>query len=153
VRDATVIIVENRLNLFTLPRLLRAIGLEGEGKAVTRLENLTWLHDNRIIYWGDIDVDGFQILSSLRSLFPHTESAMMDTVTLDLHQDHVVEGNGQKGAVKSNLTDGELAVYQLCQQRNLRLEQERILQRHVDSALQDVCAKQYVCTGTNSNGD
>ena len=57
VRNSTAIIVENRLNLFTLPAMARSVGIEGEGKAVTRLERLKWLHDNRIVYWGDIDVD------------------------------------------------------------------------------------------------
>ncbi|MDZ7619629.1 MAG: DUF2220 family protein [Patescibacteria group bacterium] len=137
VRGATVVIVENRLNLFTLPRLPRGLGMEGEGKAVTRLEKLPWLHDNRLLYWGDIDVEGFEILSSLRNLFPHVESVMMDVATLNLHEDCLVEGNGRKGAVKSNLTEGELAAYRLCQQRNLRLEQERILQRHADATLHD----------------
>jgi hypothetical protein len=137
VRDATVIVVENRLNLFTLPRLPRTIGIEGEGKAVTRLEQLRWLHDNRIIYWGDIDVDGFQILSSLRNLFPYTASAMMDEATLDRHQDHIVAGHGRQVTIKSNLTAGELAAYRLCQRSNLRLEQERIPQQYVDAVLQD----------------
>ena len=62
IRKTTIVIVENRLNLLTLPALKRAIGIRGEGKAVTRLHRLNWLHDNRIIYWGDIDVDGFLIL-------------------------------------------------------------------------------------------
>lgn len=135
VRNVTVIIVENRLNLFTLPCLPRTIGIEGEGRAVTRLERLKWLYDNRIVYWGDIDVDGFAILSSVRNLFPHTESVMMDRPTLELHKAHVIEGNGRTVSIRSNLNDGEAAAYQLCQKENMRLEQERILQSHADTML------------------
>jgi hypothetical protein len=135
VRNSTAIIVENRLNLFTLPARARTVGIEGEGKAVTRLERLKWLHDNRIVYWGDIDVDGFQILSALRNLFPHTESVMMDRATLEEHRGFVIDGNGRSVNVKSNLTDEEAATYQICQQKNLRLEQERVFQSYAEGVL------------------
>lgn len=135
VRDTTVIIVENKLNLFTLPAARRSLGLLGEGKAVTRLERLKWLHDNRMIYWGDIDVDGFHILSSLRNLFPHAESAMMDRATLDHHRQYIIDGTGQTFAQMSNLTEEEAETFQRCCQHNLRLEQERVLQSYVDSHL------------------
>ncbi|NQV24734.1 MAG: hypothetical protein HQ518_10225 [Rhodopirellula sp.] len=135
VRDATVIVVENRLNLFTLPSLHRSIGIEGEGKAVTRLRKLKWLHDNRLIYWGDIDVDGFEILSSLRSLFPHAESVLMDEKTLELHPDEQIPGNHRAPSPPSNLKLHEAAVFQRCAGRNIRLEQEKVLQKYSDAAL------------------
>ncbi len=138
VRDATVIIVENRLNLLTLPALERAIGIEGEGKAVTRLETLKWLHHNRIVYWGDIDIDGFQILSTLRNLFPHAESVMMDRVTLEHHREYVVQGNGSPGTIRSNLTASEAEACQWCGDNDLRLEQERVPQSYADRALHTI---------------
>jgi hypothetical protein len=139
VRDVTVIIVENRLNLFTLPSVTRAIGIQGDGKAVTRLETLKWLNYNRVIYWGDIDVDGFGILSSLRNLFPHTESILMDRSTLARHGAYTTEGNGHALALRSNLDLEEAATFQLCCTKNLRLEQERVLQDHVDEVIESEC--------------
>ncbi|MCH7989127.1 MAG: hypothetical protein IID46_08245 [Planctomycetes bacterium] len=134
VRETTIVIVENQLNLLTLPALKRAIGVRGEGKAVTRLHQLTWLHDNRIIYWGDIDVDGFLILSSLRNLFPHVESILMDRATLEQHSQYVIPGNGTTPSLPSNLNEEESATFLLCSKHNQRLEQEHVLQPFVDSA-------------------
>lgn len=56
VKDATVVIVENDLNLLTLPLITRGIGIRGEGNAVNRMEQVRWLATNRVFYWGDIDV-------------------------------------------------------------------------------------------------
>src|SRR5262249_860046 len=42
-RDATVVIVENQLNLLTLPMMRRAIAIWGQGKAATLLRRLRWL--------------------------------------------------------------------------------------------------------------
>jgi hypothetical protein len=137
VRDATVVVVENRLNLFTLPSMQRSVGIEGEGKAVTRLRKLEWLHDNRLIYWGDIDVDGFAILSSLRGLFPHLESVLMDQETLDSHLEYQVPGNGRAPSPPSNLKPHEAAAFQICASNNVRLEQERVLQQFATIALSE----------------
>tara|TARA_R110002072_G_scaffold243821_2_gene403058 strand:+ start:29644 stop:30792 length:1149 start_codon:yes stop_codon:yes gene_type:complete len=135
VRDTTVIVVENRLNLFTLPLMHRSLGIEGEGKAVTRLRKLEWLHVNRLIYWGDIDVDGFEILSSLRNLFPHVESVLMDEKTLDTHPNAQIPGNKREPPPPSNLKPHEAAAFQLCAQHNIRLEQEKVLQKYTEAAL------------------
>jgi hypothetical protein len=126
VRRATVIIVENRLNLLTLPAVQRAIGIRGEGKAVARLERLPWLTENSIVYWGDIDVEGFQILSQLRRFCPESRSILMDRAVLDRFSRFAVRGTDIKCAEPPNLTDAEQEAFRLCLRDNLRLEQERI---------------------------
>jgi hypothetical protein len=93
VRNATVIIVENQLNLLTLPLVRRGIALRGEGDAVTRLAKLNWLNDNRAVYWGDIDIEGFEILSSFRRFIPDIRSLLMDRNTLGEHSQFIVQGN------------------------------------------------------------
>jgi len=45
------------------------------------MSNIHWLSDKNIYYWGDMDIHGFQILSQLRSYFPHVRSIMMDMET------------------------------------------------------------------------
>lgn len=132
VRNATVVIVENDLNLLTLPPIPRGIGLRGEGNAVNRLAQLDWLHLNRVLYWGDIDADGFLILSRLRNLFPHVESILMDQESLQHHAAAVVDGNGSRPALPTNLTASEAAVFEICVNGNRRLEQERVFQAFVD---------------------
>lgn len=134
VKGATVFIVENDLNLLTLPGFPRGIAIRGEGNAVNRLEVIHWLQYNRIIYWGDIDVDGFVILSRLRNMLPHTESIMMDVQTLDANQQFAVGGNDSSPPIPTNLTYGECEAFQRCLRATVRLEQEKVLQSYVEGA-------------------
>lgn len=142
VRKTTVFIVENQLNLLTVPPFKRGIAIRGEGKAVTRLGRLEWLRDNRIVYWGDIDVEGFQILSSLRSLFPRdsVRSIMMDPETLRLHAAFIVEGNAIAIGEPPHLTDEERAAFRQCAEHRQRLEQEKIPQPYVDKRIREFAA-------------
>ena len=132
VRKATVIIVENQLNLLTVPTMNRGLAIRGEGKAVTRLRRLQWLADNVVLYWGDIDVEGFHILSSLKTLFPHVRSILMTDDVIRDHKALVLQGSGAECSEPRNLSDDELAAFRLCHQHNWRLEQERLPQSYVD---------------------
>lgn len=132
---ATVFIVENDLNLLTLPSFRRGIAIRGEGNAVNRLERVPWLRSNRVLYWGDIDVEGFQILSRLRNLLEHVESFMMDRNTLQCHEEFIVPGNALAAPAPSNLTADETAAFANCAANNHRLEQEKILQPFVDETM------------------
>ena len=135
VQNATAVIVENNTNLFLLPALPRGIGIRGNGYAVVLLERLKWLEGNRILYWGDFDVDGFIILSRLRNLFPHTESILMDRETVQSLGKHFGDGNNKPPpTTPTNLTPGELAAFEFCAQNNRRLEQEKIPQDFVERA-------------------
>jgi hypothetical protein len=140
VRNATVFIVENQKQplLQTLPRFKRGIGINGGGVAVTRLKELRWLAENRIIYWGDIDVEGFQILSSLRSLFPkgNVHSIMMDRQTLRHHG--ALKGNSPSSAEPPHLTDSERAAFRQCAAQGQRLEQEKLPQAYVDACIHEL---------------
>lgn len=135
VRNATVVIVENDLNLLTLPAIRRGLGIRGEGNSVNRLERLHWLAVNRVLYWGDVDVEGFIILSRLRNLFPHVESVLMDAECVRRHEKFLIDGSGTKVAAPSNLTAAEADAFDWCLRRNCRLEQERVLQPYVEHAL------------------
>lgn len=132
-RDAVVFVVENRTNLLTLPAHARSLALGGLGNAVTLLRDLAWLADNSITYWGDIDVEGFQILSRLRLLYPHVRSVMMDSATLRQFPTLVARRKTPPKAcdVPSLLTDEERAAFLQCQTSRWRLEQERLPQDYV----------------------
>ena len=136
ISNSTVFVVENNLNLLTLPEFERGVGIQGAGNAVNRLEKVRWLNDNNLIYWGDNDVDGFLILSRLRNLFPHVKSVMMDTHTMMTHRHWCLDGNANSAAMPTNLTQAESEAFRLCNDRNLRLEQEKILQSYVDQVFQ-----------------
>lgn len=121
-----VFIVENRVNLLTLPPLPRTLGLGALGKGVTLLRYLPWLGSVPVAYWGDLDVQGFEILSSLRAIFPQARSVLMDAATLERWEHLCTSGNAPGLAGLPHLTVAERAAYDRCRDQNLRLEQERL---------------------------
>ncbi len=135
VRAAAAIVVENKVNLLTLPFFPRGIGLGGLGDSVVLLRYLSWLKDTQIVYWGDLDTEGFEILSSLRAVFPHTRSFLMDLDTLGRWRHLAVLGTGRKPDILRCLTDVEQRAFLCCRDENLRLEQERIPQDEVLSEI------------------
>jgi hypothetical protein len=137
VRDATAFIVENQVNLLTLPAFKRGIAVWGGGDQAIRLQELEWLGESRVVYWGDVDIEGFHILSRLRSFFPNgkVRSIMMDLATLSCHNDFLVEGHAPTQAEPPLLTDEERAAYRHCAERHQRLEQEKIPQRYVEERI------------------
>ena len=89
-----------------------------------------------MVYWGDIDVAGFQILSSLRTFCPHVRSVLMTDSVLRDHAKLVLAGSGAEFVEPRNLVDDELTAFRQCHQRNLRLEQERLPQPYVDQVFE-----------------
>lgn len=126
VRPKTVIITENLITFLTLPKTPNSIGLFGQGFAVQLLRHVAWLQQCQIIYWGDIDAHGFQILSDLRQKFPHVHSVMMDQQTLDDHTDYVVDSKAVRIERFDGLTEAETTLAQAVLENNWRLEQEHI---------------------------
>jgi hypothetical protein len=126
VGDAEAIIVENKVNLLTLLPRPRAIGLGALGRAVTELRAIPWLATIPITYWGDLDVEGFQILSALRAAFPHTRSLLMDVAAVNRYRSIAGAGTGITYTTPAHLTADELLAFEICLKENLRIEQERI---------------------------
>lgn len=126
IKPRHVIIVENLINFLTLPRLANSAGLFGGGFAVHLLREVGWLAQCDVIYWGDIDAHGFQILSALRGLFPHVVSVMMDRQTLADNAAYVGAGNQAQIDHYDHLTGAEAELAHHVTTQNLRLEQEHI---------------------------
>lgn len=133
----TVFIAENKMNFLTLPALPGSIGIwSGGGFQVSTLRAAEWLARRRIIYWGDLDEHGFQILHQIRSYFPQTQSVMMDRQTLLDFDAYRVAGARSNAASLSLLTQEEQATYELLRASSLnRLEQEKIDQRYAEARL------------------
>ncbi len=126
VGDAEAMIVENKVNLLTLRPRPRAIALGALGRAVSELRAVPWLATIPITYWGDLDVEGFQILSALRAAFPHTRSLLMDVAAINRYRYIAGTGTGITFAAPAHLTADELLAFEICLKENLRIEQERI---------------------------
>jgi hypothetical protein len=82
----------NIYNFLTLPYLTESIAIFGKGFQIGLLKHAKWLSDKQIIYWGDIDAHGFQILSQIRGYFPQTQSCMMDFDTFNAFKDLAITG-------------------------------------------------------------
>ena len=93
-----VLILENKtsydalLNFLTLPACTGMAAVFGSGFKVGTLKEATWLHDVELLYWGDLDAHGFQILHQARTYFPHIRSILMDRATLDAFAEYQVAG-------------------------------------------------------------
>jgi hypothetical protein len=124
-----VIVVENKTNLhtiaLTLPEMEKTIVIFGSGFKVENLKNAEWLNKLEILYWGDLDVQGFEILSQMRNYFPLTKSFLMDEITFNKFFEN---DNGTLSKVNSqlNLTKIEMNIYEKIKTNNWRLEQEKI---------------------------
>lgn len=134
----TFLITENRINFLTLPPLPGVVALQGQGYAVSRLARAAFLQERTLLYWGDLDVQGFEILAVLRRAFPHVRSVFMDEATWEAHADFRqpgVRSRNQPNQFLPHLHQDEIRLYQTLLSSHQRLEQEHIPQRFVEDVL------------------
>lgn len=134
-----VIIVENKTTLYTtltLPRMNNTIAIFGSGYSVSNLKNVNWFKNLELLYWGDIDVHGFEILSQFRGYFPHTQSRLMDKQTFDRFFENDL-GTVSNITSKLNLTHSEQELYTILKLNNWRLEQEKIPFDYVNKSFEN----------------
>ncbi len=142
----SVFILENKtnfsniFNFLTLPNLSRSFAIFGKGFQLNLLKDAKCLINKRIIYWGDIDLHGFQILSQLRSYYPQTQSLLMDEATFNEFQNYCVTGVEANINQPLNLTTEEQGLFDrltTLREKN-RLEQEKIPHSYVISKLRQL---------------
>jgi hypothetical protein len=125
-----VFITENDINGLAFPCIAKSMVIFGLGYGLQTLNEIGWLNDKAIYYWGDIDTHGFAMLDQIRQYFPHTESLLMNKETLLAHQQLWGEENKPTSRDLNNLQPHEMDLYQKIinnrYRKNLRLEQERI---------------------------
>lgn len=132
------IITENLMTFLTLPTMENAIALFGSGYAVQNLKDAQWLAQCDLFYWGDLDGDGFKILSQMRSHFPHTRSIMMDRETFNTFHSFAVSVPPSAVENLAHLTEAEQLLYGDLVKKGLRLEQERISQLYANQTFQKI---------------
>lgn len=125
------LIVENLETGLAMPDLSGVVCIMKLGNAVSLLDQLPWLRDARIVYWGDIDTHGFAILDRARKIFPQLQSMLMDEATLLAHKALCGRELVQCQDIElSNLSREEARVYSGLRSgawgEKLRLEQERL---------------------------
>lgn len=123
-----VLVVENKTTLYTtltLPKMKDTMAIFGSGYSVSNLKNAYWLSNVELFYWGDIDVQGFEILSQFRSYFSNVKSMLMDNITFEKFFENE-KGTPTNILVKFHLTNEEQQLYDVLKANNWRLEQEKI---------------------------
>jgi len=131
----SIFIVENKMTFLTLPPFKNGVAVWGKGFQVSLLREMGWLVACTIWYWGDLDAQGFAILSQMRGYWPQTQSFLMNAATLEKYRDFVVAGTPSAEVELAQLDGKETAVYQQLVAHNWRLEQERISQADVVEAI------------------
>jgi hypothetical protein len=137
----TVFITENNINGLAFPGIAKSMVIFGLGYGLQILNQIGWLNDKKIYYWGDIDTHGFAMLNQIRQYFPNTESLLMNQETLLAHRQLWGEENKPTSRELYNLRPQEAELYQKIISnkygKNLRLEQERIGFGWLKAALSD----------------
>ncbi|MFL0294265.1 DUF3322 domain-containing protein [Mycobacterium sp. SMC-18] len=121
-----VLVVENLQTLEALPDIPGTVAVFGWGDHATAVARFPWLRTaSRVLYWGDLDTDGFDILARFRAECP-CESLLMDRDSVDRWRDLAVPHGGGGSVDAARLTQTERAALDVVLRDGLRLEQERI---------------------------
>jgi hypothetical protein len=122
-----IFVFENLETVLAMPETPGAVVVHGSGYAAKLLWSIPWIAEGRIIYWGDLDSDGFAILHVLRSGCDNVTSVLMDEDTLLAYRDLWVPEPKPAAGAYPTLTEGEQqALRRVRAEDNVRLEQERI---------------------------
>lgn len=136
VAPAAVLVVENLTSLAALPPLDGVIAVHGRGFGVTQLAQTAWVANAaRLLYWGDLDTYGFEILARCRAVLPQVRSVLMDRATLARFADRAVAEPRPYRAEIPGLTPDEAITLATVRETNGRLEQERLDRAYVSKML------------------
>jgi len=120
-----VFVVENKMNVLAFPIIDKSIVIFGSGFGIENLKNVEWLKAIKLYYWGDLDAQGFEILSQFRGYFSSVKNILMDKLTFDKYFEND-KGTPSKILISLNLTTEEQQLYESLKENNWRLEQEKI---------------------------
>lgn len=138
-RPSAVLVVENLQTALACPALPGVVLVFGGGYAASELAEVPVLSRLPLFYWGDIDADGFAILSALRAGHPHARSILMDRDTWDAHRHLCVPD--REGAPEPRLRLSGAEAEWVAQRPPGRLEQERVRWDYAIERLRVACAR------------
>ncbi|MGV0806506.1 Wadjet anti-phage system protein JetD domain-containing protein [Mycolicibacterium setense] len=133
-----VVLCENKDTALLFPRFPGLISVWTEGNAAHRVAQLDWVaRASTVLYWGDIDADGYEILDRLRQVLPTVQSILMDAAAYEQYEQYGTSDapGGRRLAAQAEtplgtLTDSERSVYRCLVSadwpQHRRVEQERI---------------------------
>lgn len=138
----TVFITENDINGLAFPDHPQSMIIFGRGYGLDFLGKAHWLQNKHVFYWGDIDTHGFAILNECKHHLPHTQSLLMNKITLLNHQTHWTKELKPTYAELPHLSNDETELYVALKNnfygQNIRLEQEFIRYQDLLDALSNI---------------
>lgn len=147
-----VLITENKDTAVGFPRVRGGIAVEGNGTGGGTIANTPWIRSAPlVVYWGDMDVDGLEILDEFRVSGVDAVSMLMDMETYAAYQRYGTKLDPKGKPVRSvprriisRLEDGEKELYTFLTSSEApmpRVEQERIPLRVAHSFLNALVAQ------------
>lgn len=149
-----VLISENKDTAVHFPTIPNGVAVEGNGRGARAYATFEWLREARtVLYWGDMDTDGLEILNEFREAGVPAQSMFMDPAAYDAWSKYGtdVDKRGQRLTGRDqrpvpHLTDDEMSLYRdLCSSQwesFRRVEQERIPLAAAARTLQSIAARQ-----------
>jgi len=132
-----IIVVENEISFLHLNPLPDTLALWGKGLAVLSLHSIPLFEKAAILYWGDLDEEGYRMLNGFRSLYPQTQSLLMDESCLNTNQGLLgLQGNPYGACNYPLLKEEEKRALENLSTIQGRLEQEKIPLQMVTHALE-----------------
>lgn len=135
-QGSKILIVENVQSGLMLPKLHNTTVIFGCGKNIAWTKALWFQNKERIVYWGDIDSWGFEILATVRKNSPvKVTSVLMDLQTIQArhHKTRMVQEEKSTNVTTELLTQNENEALKFLKDHPLtnRLEQEKLDQDYV----------------------
>jgi len=132
-----VLISENKDTAICFPDVAGGIAIEGEGRGATTIASAPWVRSAPlVVYWGDLDQYGLEILNEFRAAGLTVHSMLMDIETYQRYQRFGTDLDKNGKPVKihparkvPDLHAHERALYELLSSGSApvpRVEQERI---------------------------
>ena len=132
-----ILVIENEQPCLALNDVRDTIAVSGGGKNVSWLK-AHWLIDKNVGYWGDIDSEGFAILSDARSKLSSIVPLMMDEPTVATFAQRMVSEPDSVFKDPIALTDHERDLFRSLRAGHYagkRLEQERLPMEYVRQSI------------------
>lgn len=128
-------VVENETNVFLLPKRKKTMAIFSKGYALHQFKNIPLFQKAKLIYWGDLDEDGFIMLHQFRQYYPHVRSAFMDETTVLCHMAEMSKIPFRRKLFDLQLLPNEAAAYKLLMEFEGRIEQEQLQQQFIQAYL------------------
>lgn len=134
-----VFVIENRTTFLKFPLKNNQLAIYMGGFAISILQDIPFLLEANLYYFGDLDEHGFEILSLFRSIYPNTKSICMNLDTINEYSDYLISGREFRGNINNLTENEEIALKYLINHKingqSARIEQEKISQSYINNQI------------------